>query len=91
MQSVQIGYPIASFLWSAYCVTPSVSQGGYGYAMSSSGLLPDESEQAVLVRLQLWREAGYSFRLIAASLNAAGYRTRGYGKEQVVVVLAVAE
>ena len=28
MQSVQIDYPIASFLWSAYCVTPSVSQGG---------------------------------------------------------------
>ena len=49
----------------------------YGYAVQADGsVAADEDEQAVLLRLQLWREAGYSFRLIAASLNATDYRTR---------------
>jgi len=49
----------------------------YGYAVQRDGsVAADEDEQAVLLRLQLWREAGYSYSVIAASLNAAGFRTR---------------
>lgn len=49
----------------------------YGYAVHRDGsVAADEDEQAVLLRLQLWREAGYSYSVIAASLNGAGFRTR---------------
>ena len=47
----------------------------YGYAVQRDGsVAADEDEQAVLLRLQLWREAGYSYSVIAASLNAAGFK-----------------
>ena len=49
----------------------------YGYAVQTDGsVAADADEQAVLLRLQLWREAGYSYSVIAASLNGAGFRTR---------------
>lgn len=38
-----------------------------------------DDEQDVLIRLLLWWRAGHSFNLIARSLNAAGFRTRGGG------------
>lgn len=36
----------------------------YGYVLSESGLVPDESEHAALVRLCLWREAGHRYHLL---------------------------
>jgi DNA invertase Pin-like site-specific DNA recombinase len=51
----------------------------YGYRSNAGTLEPDEHEQAVVARVRMLRESGYTTRQIADALNSQGFTTRRGG------------
>ena len=51
----------------------------FGYRVEDAELVPDEAEQATLVRARELREAGLSIRRVASALTEEGHRTKRGG------------
>jgi site-specific DNA recombinase len=61
----------------------------FGFRREGDRLIPDDSEQRVLVRIRRLRGRGYSYDRIARSLNGSGIRAKRSGKWHSMSVRSV--